>query len=58
MMPGVMRSARLMLRRLAKLARSFKRDQSGRVIVRFYWMPLVVSLVLSLLLTIILNIVF
>ena len=33
-------------------------DQSGKVIVKFYWLPLIISLGLSVLLTIILNVVF
>lgn len=31
------------------------RQQDGRVIVKFYWWPLIISLGISLLLTIILN---
>lgn len=33
-----------------------RRRNAGRVIVRFFWWPLVISLILSVLLTILLNI--
>lgn len=32
--------------------------QSGKVIIKFLWLPLIVSIVLSILLTIILNLIF
>jgi hypothetical protein len=32
-----------------------RRDQSGRVIVKFFWWPLIISVALSLLLTILVN---
>lgn len=33
-------------------------DQTGRVIVKFYWLPLIISLALSVILTLALNLIF
>lgn len=35
-----------------------KLDESGKVYVKFYWWPLIISVVLSILLTLILNVIF
>jgi hypothetical protein len=34
------------------------KDENGKVIVKFYWWPLIISLILSVFLTLILNVIF
>lgn len=35
-----------------------KMDDSGKVIVKFYWWPLIISIFLSIILTVMLNVLF
>ena len=38
--------------------KSLRESQSGIIIVKFFWWPLIISIVLSIILTLVLNLVF